>query len=212
MEMSRVALSAGVLIVAGCAAAPVETGPVAPAQPAPPPADARAIPARTLLDVRLDQELGTTASRVGDTFTATVEEPLIAANRQTVVPAGAVITGMVTGVGPVAEGQEVAAIRLNFLRINIDGVSHPVSASIVGTRLPGAAQRPGDETQEIVTAAAAGAVLGAILGGELRDMLVGAALGAGAGTVISLGTGEAEAVLPAGTQLRLQTVDRVQLR
>jgi hypothetical protein len=211
MKMSRVAISAGFLVVAGCAAAPVETVPAAPAQPAPPPADARAIPARTLLDVRLDQDLGTTVSRVGDTFTATVEEPLIAANRQTVVPAGAVITGMVTGVGPAAEGREVAAIRLNFLRINVDGVSHPVSAGIVGTQVPGAPQQPAGETQEVVTAAA-GAVPGAILGGELRDMLVSAVLGAGAGTVVSLGTGDAGAVLPAGTQLRLQTVDRVQLR
>jgi hypothetical protein len=210
MKMSRVAISAGFLMMAGCAAAPVETAPVAPAQPAPPPADARAIPARTQLDVRLDQELGTTVSRVGDTFTATVEEPLIAANRQTVVPAGAVITGMVTGVGPAAEGREVAAIRLNFLRINVEGVSHPVSADIVGTQVPGAPQQPAGEPQAVVTAA--GAVRGAILGGELRDMLVGAVLGAGAGTVVSLGTGDAETVLPAGTQLRLQTVNRVQLR
>jgi hypothetical protein len=212
MKLRIAAAATGVLMVSGCVAAPVETVPVAPAQPAPPPADARAIPAHTLLDVRLDQELSTGASRVGDTFTVTVEEPLVAANRQTVVPADAVITGMVTGVGPAGAGREQAAIRLNFVRINIDGVSHPLSASIVGTRVPGEAERPADEAQAIVTAAAAGAVLGAIIGGELRDMLVGAVLGAGAGTVISLGAGDDEAVLPAGTQLRLQTLDRVQLR
>jgi hypothetical protein len=212
MKLSIAAAATGIVIVSGCVAAPVETVPVTPAQPAAPPADARAIPARTLLDVRLNQDLSTVASRVGDTFTVTVAEPLVAANRQTVVPADAVITGMVTGVGPASASREQAAIRLNFVRINIDGVSHPLSASIVGTRLPGAAEQPAGDTQTIVTDAAADAVVGAIIGGDLRDMLVGAALGAGAGTVISLGAGDEEAALPAGTQLRLQTLDPVRLR
>jgi hypothetical protein len=61
--------------------------------------------------------------------------------------------------------------------------------------------------------AAAGAVLGAIIGdGDLRDILVGGALGAGAGTIISLGRGDIAHELPAGTHMLLQTTDRVELR
>jgi hypothetical protein len=212
MKISLAVAVAGAVVLGGCATAPADTVPVAPAQPAPPPADARAIPGGTMLNVRLNQELSTAMSRVGDSFTVTVMEPLIAANGQTVVPADAVITGLVTGVGPAGEDRELAAIRLNFTRINIDGVSHPLTANIVRTQVPGDT-RPALDEQAIITAAGVGAVLGAILGGDLRDMLVGAVLGAGAGTVISLGMGGAdEAVLPAGTHLTLQTVSRVQLR
>jgi hypothetical protein len=56
-------------------------------------------------------------------------------------------------------------------------------------------------------------VLGAVLsGGELNKILLGGALGAAAGTVISLGMGDTEAVLPAGTRMTLQTTQTVSLR
>jgi hypothetical protein len=205
-------LASGLALTA-CQTMPVaETEPVAP-MPAPPPPDASAIPAGTHLDVRLENELNTTTTQVGDVFTVTVREPLIAENAQTVVPAGAVITGMVTGVGRQREN-DPAVIRLNFVRINIDGVTHPLTAEIVGTHVPMTEER--DHARH-AQAAAAGAVVGAMMGtvitGKLRDALIGAALGAGAGTVISLGMGGAtEAVLPAGTNMTLRTADRVILR
>jgi hypothetical protein len=56
-------------------------------------------------------------------------------------------------------------------------------------------------------------VLGGILsGGDLDKILLGGALGAAAGTVISLGMGDVEGVLPAGTNLTLQTTRVVGLR
>ena len=60
--------------------------------------------------------------------------------------------------------------------------------------------------------AAAGAVLGAVIGGgDVSKILGGAAIGAAAGTVISLGTGEVDAVLPAGSKMTLQTTQQVTL-
>jgi hypothetical protein len=198
----------GGLALGACQTAPVETAPQGAPMPAGPPPDASAIPAGTVLEVQLENELNTTTSRVGDTFTVTVREPLVATNSQTVIPEGAVITGMVTGVGGV-RGDDPAAIRLNFLRINIGGVSHPLTAEVASARVPG--QQP--DTDMVVAGAVTGAVLGAIITGSLRDALIGAALGAGAGTVISLGmAGDNEAVLPAGTVLTIRTFDRVMLR
>jgi len=55
-------------------------------------------------------------------------------------------------------------------------------------------------------------VLGAVIGGgDVSKILGGAAIGAAAGTVISLGTGEVEAVLPAGSKMTLQTTQQVTL-
>ena len=61
--------------------------------------------------------------------------------------------------------------------------------------------------------AAAGAVLGAILSGGDRDkILLGAGLGAVAGTAISLGRSGENAVLPSGSRLSVQTTQDIALR
>jgi hypothetical protein len=55
-------------------------------------------------------------------------------------------------------------------------------------------------------------VLGAVIGGgDVSKILGGAAIGAAAGTVISLGMGEVDAVLPAGSKMTLQTTQQVTL-
>jgi hypothetical protein len=205
-----VGLAAG-LGLGACQTMPAETTPATAPMPAPPPPDASYIPAGTVLNVQLSNELSTTTARVGDTFTVTVTEPLIATNGQVVVPEGAVITGMVTGVGAVRD-EEPAAIRINFLRINIGGISHPLTAEITSTHVPMQEDAGHDAARAAATGAVAGAVLGAILTGELRDALIGAALGAGAGTIISLGTGDVEAVLPEGTRMTIRTFERISLR
>jgi hypothetical protein len=55
-------------------------------------------------------------------------------------------------------------------------------------------------------------VLGAIVGGDVQGALTGAALGAGAGTVISLGTSNQQAVLEAGSVLTLRLTEPLEVR
>jgi hypothetical protein len=80
------------LLIAGCARqATVEsTGDVAISAS---PTDARSLPSGTTVDVRLDNEIGTKSSKVGDTFSATVENAVVASNGVTAVPAGSRIYG-----------------------------------------------------------------------------------------------------------------------
>jgi hypothetical protein len=213
MTRKLIAVLAGGLMASACAAVPVEVPQPAP-QPAPPPPDASYVPAGTHLNVTLAQELNTTDTRVGDSFVVTVNQPLVAANGQTVVPQGTRIQGMVTGVAQPG-GRDPAALRLNFLRIELNNEWRPLTAEIAGTHVPMDARADhAQHAQAAVTGAVAGAVLGGIIsGGRLRDTLVGAALGAGAGTIISLGVGTpTEAVLPAGTHMTLRTADRIDVR
>jgi hypothetical protein len=210
-RMLMAVLAAG--LASGCATMPLpEVGP-AP-QPAPPPPDASFIPAGTHLDVMLTEELNTTTTRVGDSFIVTVMAPLVAANGETVVPTGTRIQGMVTGVAQPG-GRDPAALRLQFLRAELNGAWQPLTAEIVGTHVPMVGGRTADErhAQAAVAGAVTGAVIGGIVGGRLRDVLIGGALGAGAGTIISLGLGGAdEAVLPEGTHMTLRTGDRINVQ
>jgi hypothetical protein len=179
----------------------------------PTPVNASTLPTGAVVNVTLDQQIGTKNSKVGDTFSATVTEAIMASNGQTVVPAGSKVYGKVTGLQDSNNAGQKAAIRLDFERINVNGVERPFEANITATNLQTEGADSRNETlKKAGIGAAAGAVLGAVLGGgDVSKILGGAAIGAAAGTVISLGTGEVDAVLPAGSKMTLQTTQQVTL-
>ena len=179
----------------------------------PTPVNASTLPTGAVVNVTLDQQIGTKNSKVGDTFSATVTEAIMASNGQVVVPAGSKVYGKVTGLQDSNNAGQKAAIRLDFERINVNGVERPFEANITATNLQTEGADSRNETlKKAGIGAAAGAVLGAVLGGgDVSKILGGAAIGAAAGTVISLGTGEVDAVLPAGSKMTLQTTQQVTL-
>ncbi|HUQ80652.1 MAG TPA: hypothetical protein VM076_05935 [Gemmatimonadaceae bacterium] len=175
------------------------------------PVNSSTLPTGSVVTVTLDQQIGTKNSKVGDTFSATVSEAITASNGQTVVPAGSKVYGKVTGLQDSNNAGQKAAIRLDFERININGVERPFEANITTTNLETQGADTRNETlKKAGIGAAAGAVLGAVIGGgDVSKILGGAAIGAAAGTVISLGAGEVDAVLPAGSKMTLQTTQQV---
>lgn len=193
--------------------ATVQAGGTVEPERAPIPATAATLPAGATMTVALDNELGTRQSRVGDPFSATLTHAIIAQNGETVVPAGAKVYGRVTGLQSSSRVGEQAYIQLDFDSLTFQGRTHAFSARVEETRLEERGAGRDETLQSAGVGAAAGAVLGAVLsGGSLRGILAGAAAGAAAGTVISLGTGDVEAVLPAGTQMRLQTTQQISMR
>ncbi|HLU24369.1 MAG TPA: hypothetical protein VKZ58_01500 [Longimicrobiales bacterium] len=213
--MRKSVTGAAILLLAlgACRTATVETAaPASPTiQPAPLPS-ADYIPAGTTMNVQLNQRLDTRTTRVGDRFTATVVTPLVTTSGQVVVPAGSVVSGVVTGLKSSDRIGDPAAIRVNFDRLGIGANSYAFSADVVATD-PGVETRGPRIGQPAAIGAAAGAILGAIVsGGELERILVGGALGAGVGTIIALGVGEVDAALPAGTIMTLRTTQPVALR
>jgi hypothetical protein len=175
------------------------------------PANARALPAGTTLEVELDQPISATQTNVGDRFTAHVAKAVVAQNGAVVVPEGAVVEGRVTGIEPSRDPTRPALIRLDFESLRVGDRSYPFNASVERTAIPG--RRNDDLAKKAGTGAAVGGVLGAVLGrGDLKDIVVGGAIGAAAGSLISLGTDSAEARLPAGTRLVLRNTERVALR
>lgn len=210
--------SALVTIVAlsACASSPrVETasGEIAtPATAAPP--NARTLPAGVTMNLALDQQLGTNSSHTGDAFSATVIDPVVAQNGRLTVPSGARVWGHVSGVTPANNATQTAALVLDFDSLTFNGRHYPFAANVTATNLQ---KQGGASTSETVKSgaigAAAGAVLGAVLSGGDRDkILLGAGLGAVAGTAISLGRSGENGVLPAGSRLSVQTTQDIALR
>lgn len=214
MRYAITAITIAALATSACArSATVEsTGDVAP-MPTATPATSNSLPVGTTMQVRLNNELGTESSKVGDTFTATVLNDVRAANGTIAVPSGATVRGTVTAVDDSDDATDAAVIKLDFNQLTISGTDYPFEARIEATEL----KQQGDTRQETLQkagiGAAAGAVLGAVLGdAELKNILAGAALGAAAGTAISLGAGDVEGTLPVGTVFTIQSTQQVSLR
>lgn len=174
------------------------------------PASARVLPVGTTMQVALDRPITASHDRVGDRFTAHVTDAIVAENGATAVRAGATVGGTITGLEP-SRGNQPGLVRLNFETLQVDGRDYAFDADITQTSVPSADNR--DVVSKAGAGAVAGAVLGAVLGrGNLKDIVLGGAIGAAAGTLISLGTStESNATLPAGTRLTLHTTRRVVL-
>jgi hypothetical protein len=175
------------------------------------PANARMLPAGAVLHVDLDEKIGTKHSRVGDAFTATVDEPVIARNGETVVPKGARVHGRVTGLHAGDAGKQ-SVIRLDFNELHFGGRRYPFDANVVEVEVKASPSKK-DLAKGALIGGAAGAVLGGIItGADATGIVTGGLLGAGAGTVISLGMGDVEATIPEDSDMKLRTTRNIALR
>lgn len=162
----------------------------------------RSLPVGTTFAIHLDETLATDRNQPGDGFTATVQEPVYAADGSLLIPSGARIRGRVTGVDKSDRVGETAMIKVSFESIAFNGGSYPLDASVVEAN-PERRTRTTAKQQaaKIGAGAAAGAILGQVLGKDTKSTLKGAAIGAAAGTAIAMGTADVDAVLPAGSRM-----------
>jgi hypothetical protein len=174
------------------------------------PATGSYLPAGTTMNARFDQAIST-SNHEGDTFSATVTDNVYASNGAIAIPAGAVLRGRVTGVHS-GNINDPNVIRLNFETLDMRGSSYPFSGSVSNVTVKNGASN--STVKDAATGAVAGAVLGAVLSGaELSKIVTGGLLGAAAGTVISLGKGDAStATIPAGSTVTIRSNEGVQVR
>lgn len=199
-------LATAVATIGGCARTRVESAAGELGSAVPP--NARRLTVGTMMNVKTNAKLSD-HNKVGDSFSATVTNVVMAQNGQTVVPEGSMVYGHITGLQNAPHTGDPSVIRVDFDKIAIRGHTYPFDASVTEVRAPATSN---ETLKKAGIGAAAGAALGAIIsGGDLDKLLVGGAIGAAAGTVISLGT-DREPELPAGTRLTLRASENVNLK
>ena len=210
----QLALSLAAMIAASACASSTRVesgGEVAPATPV----TGAMLPAGTTMTIRLNESVGTISSHQGDQFSATVVDDVRAENGANAVPSGSMVYGRVTGLHSSAVPGEQSVIRLAFDSIRVRDRVYPFDASISNVNVSHEQTNPttSSTAKEAAVGAAAGAALGAILGGaDLSKIITGGLLGAAAGTVISLGTGSTQSVIPSGTRMTIRSTENVRLR
>ena len=155
------------------------------------------IPPGTDLEVRLDETLSSAANRSGDTFEATLVDPITLENR-VIVPRGARLSGRVLEAIPSGHLKTPASLAITLTSMEVDGDSYDLTTSTFGRRARSHKKR---NAAWIGGSTAGGALIGALLGGG-KGAAIGAGVGAGGGTAAAYATGKKDIVLPSETLLR----------
>jgi hypothetical protein len=152
--------------------------------------------------VTVDQEVSTRGSTVGETFTATLSEPIYASDGSTLIPAGATVNGRVTESRASNRAGEDAVLRVTFTSIRSGGHTYPIDATTVdvSSKLVNRDSNAA-KAAKVGGGAVLGAIVGRVLGGKsTKATIAGAAVGAAAGTAVAMGTADVDRVIPAGTR------------
>ena len=150
-------------------------------EPPPPPArepQKATIPAGTLISVRIDDRLSSETVKIGDTFRATLDQPLVV-DGFVLAERGARAEGRIVDVDPGGRVRGLAHMALELVRVNTsDGQRIKV---VTASFAKEAQQSRTKDVAKVGAAAGIGAAIGAIAGGG-KGAAIGAAVGGAAGT------------------------------
>jgi len=154
------------------------------------------IAAGTPIKIRTQTTLSTKETKTGDSFTATLAEPIVV-DGNTVAPRGAQVTGLVVDSDPGGRVKGVAtlSVRLTQLRVgnrNVEIQTRTIAREAHATKRKDAAK--------VGIGAGIGAAIGAIAGGG-QGAAIGAGAGGAAGTGLVLATRGDPAVIAAESVL-----------
>jgi hypothetical protein len=171
------------------------------------------IAAGTNISLTADQRICTDSNKVGDTFTATVANPVVGSNGA-VIPAGSSVSGHVTALGASKAVGQTVTFSLAFDNLTVNGTGYPLDAAMAGT--PQLAQHrttgAGTDAAKVGGGAVVGALIGGLVSHKVTGAVIGGAAGAAAGGGVAVATGKFDACLPQGGKLNIQLNSDRQIR
>jgi len=182
------------------ASQPMASQPMA-SQPAPPPVEAPkpqpiVVPAGTALTIKLGQALGSKTSQSGQTFLATLAQP-VSVQGKSALPAGSTASGTVVSAKAKGKVKGEGELILALTAITVRGHTYSIKTATLDSTVKGKGKRTAVATGG---GAAGGALIGGIAGGG-KGAAIGALVGAGAGLVGGTVTGNKQIEYPAESAL-----------
>lgn len=156
------------------------------------------IPSGTSLNVRANNEVCTNTSKVGDKFTATVNETVVGSNGAT-IPAGATVTLTVTRLKRSDNANDPIVMEFAVNNVSFGNKTYALEASVGNAQVQRVrASTKSNDAKKVVAGAAIGAIAGQILGKNTKSTVIGAAAGAAAGAGAAAATANYEGCIRAG--------------
>ena len=165
------------------------------------------VPADTVIAVVTDETLGSKISQPGQTFTATLREP-IEVDGRVAVPKGARATGTVVDAKPAGRFKGGASLELTLTGIEINGANHAIHTTAPNETSKGKGKRT---AAMVGGGAGGGALIGGLAGGG-KGAVIGGLIGAAAGTGGAGLTGNRDITLPAETPITFKLVDPLEIK
>lgn len=180
--------------------------PVQKPAPAPPPQPKRVtIAAGTLIPVRLGEQLNSDRNAAGDSFTATLDQPLVV-DGFVIAERGARVEGKVIAAEKAGRVRGTSQLSIQLVRLNTaDGQRVDINTRPF---VKEGAKSVGKDAAKVGAAAGIGAAIGAIAGGG-RGAAIGAAVGGAAGTGGVMATRGSAADLPVETRITFRLEEPV---
>jgi hypothetical protein len=173
------------------AAAPAPAAPVEKPKPRP-----IVIPAGTVLTVRTGQALSSKTSQAGQTFTATLAQP-VSIGGKPALPAGSTVSGTVVTAKAKGKIKGEGELGVKLTSISVGEHTYPIETIVLSSTEKGKGKRTAATTGG---GAAGGALIGGLAGGG-KGAGIGALVGAGAGFIGGAMTGNKQIEIPAESAL-----------
>jgi len=165
------------------------------------------VPAETVISVVLDEPVGSKISQPGQTFSASVSQP-IEVDGRVAIPKGSRATGIVKDAKPAGRFKGGAALELTLTSIEAHGKNYDVQTTSPNETSKGKGKRT---AAMVGGGAGGGALIGGLAGGG-KGALIGGLIGAAAGTGGAGLTGNRDITLPAETPLTFKLVEPLEIK
>ncbi|HEX6053776.1 MAG TPA: hypothetical protein VFZ21_31115 [Gemmatimonadaceae bacterium] len=150
--------------------------------------DVGMIASGTTMTFSSGQKVCTNTNKVGDRFTATLNEAVTGSNGA-VIPAGATATIELTKLKRSENANDNIEMGFAVRSIQFGGNTYNVDADVTSAavdRVRSATR--GDDAKKVIGGAVIGAVIGQVIGKDTKGTVIGAATGAAAGTAAAAAT------------------------
>ncbi len=147
-----------------------------------------AIPAGTVIRARVVENLNSGTAQVGETFHATLEDPIVI-NGQTLFPGNSDVLGSVVAVHRSGRLSDPGSIALALTSVTNGSQTTPLTVTPIEIK---GESHTMSNVEKIGGGAAVGAIIGGIAGGG-KGAAIGGGAGAAAGTGVAAATGKREA-------------------
>ena len=154
------------------------------------------VPAETVIVVRTAEALGSKTSQPGQTFGATLAQPVTVEGRPA-LPGGSQVSGTVVTAKAKGKVKGEGQLDLKLTSISVGGQSYPIHTIVLSSTVKGKGKRTAATTGG---GAAGGALIGGIAGGG-KGAAIGAGIGAAAGFLGGTFTGNKQIEVPAESAL-----------
>ena len=189
----------------------MEVAPAMAAAPPPPPVEKPkpqpiVVPAGTVLTIRTEQALSSKTSQAGQTFLATLAQPVSVEGRRA-LPSGATVRGRVVTAKAKGKIKGEGELSLTLSSISVGDHTYEIQTTAVSSTQKGKGKRTAATTGG---GAAGGALIGGLAGGG-KGAGIGALVGAGAGFIGGAVTGNKQIEIPAESALSFTLAENLTL-